>query len=321
MLFAVTQSVTSVLFMLMMPLFIVGHYVDQKLRRQARTQGTAEEVPGESMAAFRHGHHASCRTLNGLVRLQEAPSVSDTVDSIYKLGPLLWTHRPEHTGLPGAAVRPRHRTLQDSSSRNPIQLDTETEYRREIEECLAQFRDIEGVPVVSQLRTAGSFGLAGSRGLVDDVARGSGAAARGPAFPGGSSCCRHHLGAVPKERWELAAVAAARRLEPQPRQRRPPCCRLRRRLSPAVPARRPRWNSARGSPRSRRDLRTAAGRRPEAQTCGYSGAGAAVGAGNRRGRRAGGPRPADPASWSADPIPGCTSCGWRPRRIPSGRVP
>ena len=42
----------------------------------------------------------------------------------------------------------------------------------EIQECMAQFRDIEGVPIVSQLRSAGSFGLAGSRGLVDDVARG-----------------------------------------------------------------------------------------------------------------------------------------------------
>jgi S-DNA-T family DNA segregation ATPase FtsK/SpoIIIE len=168
-LFAVTQSLLSMLFMLMMPLFIVGHYVDQKLQNKRERKEQLKQFR-EAMAAFRQDT-TELQRVERAVRLQEAPSVSDTVDSIYKLGPLLWTHRPEHSGF--LALRFGLGTV---PSRIPFEepniAETETEYRREIEDCLDQFRQIEGVPVVSQLRSAGSFGLAGPRGLVDDVARG-----------------------------------------------------------------------------------------------------------------------------------------------------
>lgn len=168
-LFAVTQSLISMLFMLMMPLFIVGHYVDQKLQAKRERKEQLKQFR-ESMAAFRLDV-TELQRVERAVRLQEAPSVSDTVDSIYKLGPLLWTHRPEHQGFLGLRFG-----LGTVPSRVPLEepnfSETETEYRREIEDCLDQFREIEGVPVVSQLRSSGSFGLAGSRGLVDDVARG-----------------------------------------------------------------------------------------------------------------------------------------------------
>lgn len=168
-LFAVTQSLISMLFMLMMPLFIVGHYVDQKLQAKRERKEQLKEFR-ESMAAFRLDT-TELQRVERAVRLQEAPSVSDTVDSIYKLGPLLWTHRPEHQGFLGLRFG-----LGTVPSRVPFEepnfSETEAEYRREVEDCMAQFREIEGVPVVSQLRSSGSFGLAGSRGLVDDVARG-----------------------------------------------------------------------------------------------------------------------------------------------------
>jgi S-DNA-T family DNA segregation ATPase FtsK/SpoIIIE len=167
--FALTQNVLSVVFMMMMPLFIVGHYVDHKMqgRRQQKEQLKHFRA---SMAAFREDI-TGLQHVERAVRLQEAPSVSDTVDSIYKLGPLLWTHRPEHKGFLGLrfglGTAPSRIVLEE-----PANNETEVEYMREIQDCLKQFRDIEGVPVVSQLRTAGSFGVAGARGLVDDVARG-----------------------------------------------------------------------------------------------------------------------------------------------------
>ena len=168
-LFAVTQNVLSVVFMLMMPLFIVGHYVDQKLQAKRERKEQLKQFR-ESMAAFRTDI-TRLQNVERSVRLQEAPSVSDTVDSIYKLGPLLWTHRPEHTGFLGLrfglGTAPSRIQFEEPNSN-----DTEAEYMAEIQECMAQFSDIEGVPIVSQLRSAGSFGLAGSRGLVDDVARG-----------------------------------------------------------------------------------------------------------------------------------------------------
>ncbi|WP_255769695.1 FtsK/SpoIIIE domain-containing protein [Pseudarthrobacter sulfonivorans] len=166
--FAVTQNMLSVIFMMMMPLFIVGHYVDHKMQSRRQQKEQLKQFR-ESMAAFRQDI-TELQHVERAVRLQEAPSVSDTVDSIYKLGPLLWTHRPEHLGFLGLRFG-----LGTSPSRiifeEPNSNDTEAEHMREIQDCLKQFRDIEGVPVVSQLRTSGAFGVAGARGLVDDVAR------------------------------------------------------------------------------------------------------------------------------------------------------
>jgi S-DNA-T family DNA segregation ATPase FtsK/SpoIIIE len=168
-LFALTRNVISVVFMAMMPLFIVGHYVDQRMQSRRQQKEQLKQFRA-SMAAFRQDI-TELQHVERAVRLQEAPSVSDTVDSIYKLGPLLWTHRPEHNGFLGLRFG-----LGTAPSRiifeEPSNNDTEVEYMREIQDCLKQFKDIEGVPVVSQLRTAGSFGVAGARGLVDDVARG-----------------------------------------------------------------------------------------------------------------------------------------------------
>lgn len=168
-LFAVTGNMLSVIFMAMMPLFIVGHYVDQKMQTKRQQKEQLKHFRA-SMAAFRQDI-TELQHVERAVRLQEAPSVSDTVDSIYKLGPLLWTHRPEHKGFLGLrfglGTAPSRITFEE-----PADNGTEVEYMREIQDCMKQFKDIEGVPVVSQLRTAGSFGVAGARGLVDDVARG-----------------------------------------------------------------------------------------------------------------------------------------------------
>ncbi|WP_285240926.1 FtsK/SpoIIIE domain-containing protein [Pseudarthrobacter sp. MEB009] len=167
--FAVTRNPLSVLFMLMMPLFIVGHYVDQKMRGRKQQKEGLKHFR-EAMAAFREDV-TELQKVERAVRLQEAPSVSDTVDAIYKLGPLLWTHRPEHAwflGLRfGLGSAPSRLVLEE-----PNNNDTEAQYAREIQDSLRQFRVIEGVPVVSQFRTSGALGVAGPRGLVDDVARG-----------------------------------------------------------------------------------------------------------------------------------------------------
>ncbi|MGN7148895.1 FtsK/SpoIIIE domain-containing protein [Arthrobacter sp. SAFR-179] len=166
--FAVTQNVLSMVFMLMMPLFIVGHYVDQKMRTRKQQKEQLKQFRA-AMAAFRQDL-TGLQQVERAVRLQEAPSVSDTVDAIYKLGPLLWTHRPEHStflGLRfGLGTAPSRIPLEEPSNN-----DTEVQYSREIQDCIKQFSEIEGVPVVSQLRTSGALGIAGTRGLVDDVAR------------------------------------------------------------------------------------------------------------------------------------------------------
>ncbi|MGG5174091.1 FtsK/SpoIIIE domain-containing protein [Pseudarthrobacter sp. J1763] len=168
-LFSVTQNLLTVVFMAMMPLFIVGHYVDHKMQTKREHKHQLKTFR-EAMTAFREDLTEQ-QHIERSVRLQEAPAVSDTVDSIYKLGPLLWTHRPEHRGFLGFRFglgTVPSRVVFDEAQGN----ETEPIYMKEVQDCIKQFSMIEGVPVVSQLRTAGAIGIAGARGLVDGVARG-----------------------------------------------------------------------------------------------------------------------------------------------------
>ncbi len=312
-LFAVTQNVLSVVFMLMMPLFIVGHYVDQKLQAKRERKEQLKQFR-ESMAAFRTDI-TRLQNVERSVRLQEAPSVSDTVDSIYKLGPLLWTHRPEHTGFLGLrfglGTAPSRIQFEEPNSN-----DTEAEYMAEIQECMAQFRDIEGVPVVSQLRSAGL--LRPRRVPRPRRRRGPrhGAAARRPALARGSGPGRHHLGAV-EGTLGMAAVAPARRLRPQPAQRRPPRRRPRGRLGPAVPAGRP--DRPAGGRVADSAPGPAARRRPARH--GPGGTAAAHRAGGRRGRRPGGPRPAHPGPRAGPRLRRARDVGGVLGAAASGRLP
>ncbi len=167
--FAVTQSLFAMIFMLMMPLMYVGMYMDQ--RRQAKIAFQEAVAQFEGAMDFFNQDMEKLQKLERAVRLAEAPSVSETVDAIYKLGPLLWTHRPEHEGFLSVRFG-----LGTAPSRTPIEApssnDTVPEYMERISTTAETFRVIHDVPIVSQLRASGALGIAGPRGDVDDVARG-----------------------------------------------------------------------------------------------------------------------------------------------------
>ncbi|MDQ0734119.1 FtsK/SpoIIIE domain-containing protein [Arthrobacter agilis] len=167
--FAVTRSPFSALFALMMPLILVANYFDQRgtARRSFRE---AVEQYTQAMAFFRKDMDRLQR-VERAVRHAEAPSVADTVDSIYKLGPLLWTHRPEHASFLtlrfGTGTAPSRVEIREGSSN-----DTLAEYAEEIARVVEQYATIDDVPIVANFRLSGALGLAGPRGTVDDVARG-----------------------------------------------------------------------------------------------------------------------------------------------------
>lgn len=167
--FIVTQNALSGIFILMTPLFVVANFVDQKL--------TAKRELKAAVAQFRaaldlvRGEMREAQSVERTVRLQEAPSVSDSVDAIQKLGPLLWTHRPEHRAFLSLRLgigRTRSRLVVEASGRS----GAVTEHMVELRDCAEEFAHIDGVPLVCHLRQSGALGVAGPRGGVDDVARG-----------------------------------------------------------------------------------------------------------------------------------------------------
>lgn len=166
--FAVTQNLYSIIFILMMPLMIIAGYIDQKIqaRRLLRAQ---TEAFHRALEGF-HQQMGVLQQRERAVRNSQSPSVSEVVDAIYKLGPLLWTTQPEHESFMGVRLglgtQPSLIKLKDIENNRTV-----PDIQKLILQTYAQYQTIDAVPIVSQLRTSGGLGLAGSREHLDDVAR------------------------------------------------------------------------------------------------------------------------------------------------------
>ncbi|WP_207344450.1 FtsK/SpoIIIE domain-containing protein [Arthrobacter sp. E3] len=166
--FAVTKSVFSIVFIAMMPMMMIGSWMDQKANIKRETKDAVIQFRG-AVTEFRRQMTAR-QQVERAVRLAESPSTAETVDAIYKLGPMMWTHRPEHKSFLSLRLG-----VGRQPSRTPVKVSNENntlpEYMAEIQDIKTEFTDIDAVPVVAQLRTSGALGVAGPRGVVDDVAR------------------------------------------------------------------------------------------------------------------------------------------------------
>ena len=102
----------------------------------------------------------AAQDLERAVRLVEAPSAADTVDAAFRLGRLLWTHRPEHNAFGTVRLG-----LGIAESRVGIDMPGENDaipkYYDMLDDMHEEYRMIAGVPVVAELRYAGNLGVAG----------------------------------------------------------------------------------------------------------------------------------------------------------------
>lgn len=168
-LFAFTRNALTVVFVALSPLLMIGMYIDTALQNKRKQREAIEQFASglRNTAADMH----SAQAVERAVRLGETPSVSDSVEAVHLLGTLLWTHRPEHSGF--LTVR---MGLGDAPSRSALELPSRgeslPEYWRQLEEMRDEFSTITDVPIVADLRSSGSLGVCGPRGVVDGVARG-----------------------------------------------------------------------------------------------------------------------------------------------------
>lgn len=168
-LFAVTRSLLAVVFIALSPLLMIGMYFD------ARNQSKKKHL--RDVQRFADSLRVLAETLTNTqqveraVRRGETPSLSEVVEAIHRLGPLLWTHRPEHPEFLTVRLG-----LGDAPSRCRVELpgdnDAEPQYVKQLAELSEEFAQISDVPLVADLRVCGSLGVCGPRGVVDGVARG-----------------------------------------------------------------------------------------------------------------------------------------------------
>ncbi|MGY5765863.1 FtsK/SpoIIIE domain-containing protein [Brachybacterium sp. DNPG3] len=167
--FSITHSPFSLMFVLMMPLMATAGYLNRKLQQKRILERQIQQFE-EGLAALKRRVTAA-QDLERAVRLVETPSAADTVDAAFRLGRLLWTHRPEHTAFGTLRLG-----LGVSESRVGIEMPGENDaiplYYDMLDDMHQEYRLIAGVPIVADLREAGSVGVAGTGGEADGVARG-----------------------------------------------------------------------------------------------------------------------------------------------------
>lgn len=167
--FAVTRSLMSIAFIALSPLLMLGSYVDTKFQTRKKHEQQVRTF-NDALAALTENLTAAQR-VERAVRLSETPALAEVVEAIHRLGPLLWTHRPEHPGFLTARIG-----LGDTPSRCLIEVsdadDAEAAYTAQLHDLQQDFANVTDVPIVADLRESGALGICGPRNVVDGVARG-----------------------------------------------------------------------------------------------------------------------------------------------------
>ena len=156
--FAITKNAASILFVALSPIMLMGTFFEN---RAAGKRG------------FKHGSEAFRSSLTDLAvqlqyageaeraqRRREHPSVREVADDAARLGPLLWTRRPEHDSFLelrlGLGTQPSRNSVKMPTTNN-----TSPELWRELLSVSDQYGIVDRVPVVARLRECGCLGVAG----------------------------------------------------------------------------------------------------------------------------------------------------------------
>ena len=152
------QNARMAIFMIMMPLFIVGSFLDQKFRSKRKKKKDIEKFV-ETLART-EVDIAEGFAEERVARLEQFPSVREVVDDVVQLGPMLWSRRPEH---------PEFLELRLGIGADKPQIKIEKpriesgmpEYVDQLKAVAAKYTQVDGVPIVASLRQEGSLGIAG----------------------------------------------------------------------------------------------------------------------------------------------------------------
>lgn len=166
--FAVTQRPTSLLIVVMAPLMMLGNFIGQRTQ-----QGKKLELEIETFETQIDELEQSLEAEERLERERrraEAPATATIYENAMSLGPLLWTRRPEHWNFLslrlGVGTADSRNTVQEPNDQRGI-----AQYAQQVRLLRDRFAQLDDVPAIELLPSAGAIGIAGPRELAADVAR------------------------------------------------------------------------------------------------------------------------------------------------------
>ncbi len=167
-LFLITKSATSLIFIALSPLMLIGNAVESRLSGRSGHRAAVKAFRADLAETVDRAEQA--RVAEVAARLQEHPSSRDCLDAAARHADLLWTRRPGEPGF--AEIR---LGLGRQASRSTVRLPAGTRGSRALlHEAIAateRFSFVDSVPVVARLAEDGALGIAGPRPALLAAAR------------------------------------------------------------------------------------------------------------------------------------------------------
>jgi S-DNA-T family DNA segregation ATPase FtsK/SpoIIIE len=169
-LYALNGNPRSLLMIVMTPLMAFGNIINQAA--QSRKGQDHEFLLFERQYEQLEEDFFQGKPEEERARNAEVPPVAEIFDHAMRLGPLLWTRRPEHWNFLslrlGSCRLPARNRIEESAEAP----DGLPEFIDRVDRLRERYEFVDDVPVLEMLVDAGSIGIAGPQGPVADTMRG-----------------------------------------------------------------------------------------------------------------------------------------------------
>ena len=167
--YLITDRPRALLMIAMTPMMAFGNFINQRIQMKNAT--------GHEQMLFERQFEALEEKLyyakpdEEKARGEEAPPVAEVFEHAMRLGPLLWTRRPEHWNFLavrlGTSSAPSRNTIAEREEQTGL-----PEYIDRVDRLRERYRYVDDVPVLESLTAAGSIGVAGADAPAADAMRG-----------------------------------------------------------------------------------------------------------------------------------------------------
>jgi len=167
--FAITGRERALLLIIMTPMMALGNYINQK--RQAGNKQNHEVQLFERQFEALEETLYRAKPEEERARNEEVPPVAEVFEHATRLGPLLWTRRPEHWNFLALRLGTGRAPSRNSIAHREAE-DGLPEYVERVDRLKERYRFVDDVPVLESLPAVGSIGIAGPTGPAADTMRG-----------------------------------------------------------------------------------------------------------------------------------------------------
>jgi len=167
--YLITERPRALLLIIMTPMMALGNFINQRMQMKNKRNHELQLFERQFEHLEEVFFHEKPREESA--RNKEVPPVVEVFDHAMRLGPMLWTRRPEHWNFLalrlGVSTALSRNAIGDAESQDGL-----PEYIERVDRLKERYRYVHDVPVLETLSASGSIGVAGPDAVAADAVRG-----------------------------------------------------------------------------------------------------------------------------------------------------